>query len=272
MKQALEALDPRGASEELIEIALYQGVAPLRGVQMLLHSHGTCSTITALDQQFHQLNASVRAQCAAELVKRLYEDLCYTLQSEIERKQGLTPPGQSLRELIAGRDWLFDDGNYHIDVSHLHAVIRFARSLDLNSPELPLAIQLAEYGMKLAQQYQYAGEAPFVEFYPAHREFLRVLANQNREAGLDYFRKKLSDDTSDLDSAATAYILLDLYLRLDRKEDALAVAEKYLVNVPEQMGFSFVDFCEQIGRYDVLQRVARDRGDLLAYATALTAT
>ena len=129
IKDAIEKLDAKSEySEEAIDIALYQGIAPVKGLEMMLNSHGTCSSITALDQQFMRLEAGARTQCAALLVKRLYDDVSQTIQHEVERKQGLAAPGQTLRELIAGRDWLFADNNYHIDVSHLHSVIRFSRA------------------------------------------------------------------------------------------------------------------------------------------------
>ncbi len=270
IKDAIDKLDAKADySEEAIDIALYQGISPVKGLEMMLNSHGTCSSITALDQQFLRLEPEARAQCAALLVKRLYEDVSQTIQHEVERKQGLAAPGQTLRELIAGRDWLFADANYHIDVSHLHSVIRFSRSLSATAPELPLAIQLAEYGSKLAEQYQYAGDPPFEDFYPAHAQFLKALANINRDAALTYFREKLRPDTNDPDSQLAAFGYVDLLTRLDRMEEALDVAAKYLSQASEQTGFSFADLCAEAGRYDLLTKVSRDKGDLLTFTAAI---
>lgn len=270
IKEAIDKLDSRAdASEEVIDIALYQGISPVKGLEMMLNSHGTCSSITALDQQFLRLEPVARTQCAALLVKRLYDDLTLTLQHEVERKHGMAAPGQSLRELIAGRDWLFADANYHIDVSHLHSVVRFSRALSADAPELQLAIQLAEYGSKLAEQYQYAGDPPFDDFYPAHAQFLKALANNNRDAALAYFREKLRDDPSDPDNQLAAFAYVDLLSRLDRMDEALDVAAKYLCNTSEQTGFSFSDLCAEVGRYDLLATTAREKGDLLTFTAAL---
>ena len=85
---------------------------------------------------------------------------------------------------MAGREWLLANDSYHIDVSHLNAVVRFARALDRECPELDLALQLAEYGARLAPQYQYAGTPPFEEFYPAHIRFLGALLGRDIEGGL----------------------------------------------------------------------------------------
>jgi hypothetical protein len=268
--QALEALDPQAShEEELIDIALYQGVAPVKGLQLMLASHGTCSSITALDQQFSQFSPDVRMKCAAVLARRLYDDLCQTLQHEVERKQGLTPPGQSLRELIGGRDWLFADDNYHVDVSHLHAVVRFSRSLDESSPELKLALQLAEYGSKLAPHYQYAGDPPFQEFYPAHIQYFKAVSGEGREAALAYFREKLGSDVNDPDTQLAALGLLDLLTRLGHLQEALDLAAKYLVGAQDRFGFSFADLCQRAGRFDTLLEVAREKGDLITYTAAL---
>lgn len=270
MRQAIEKLDPKtDYSEEVIDIALYQGVSPVKGLEMMLQSHGTCSSITALDQLFMKLEPAARVSCAGLLVKRIYSDLTETCQHEVERKQGLAAPGQTLRELIAGRDWLFADGNYHIDVSHLHSVVRFSRSMNPESPELKQAIQLAEYGSKLAQQYQYAGDPPFDDYYPAHIQFLKALANVNRESAITYFREKLKSDVTDPEGQLAAFALVDLLTRLDMMNDALEIATKYLSNVQEQLGFSLADLCAEAKRYDLLKQVAKEKGDLLVYAAAM---
>jgi hypothetical protein len=271
MRKAIEKLDPKADStEEVIDIALYQGVSPIKGLEMMLQSHGTCSSITALDQLFMKLDPAARVACAGLLVKRIYNDLTETCQHEVERKQGMAAPGQTLRELIAGRDWLFADANYHIDVSHLHSVVRFSRSLTPGAPELKQAIQLAEYGSKLAEQYQYAGDPPFEDYYVAHGHFLKALANVNRETALAYFREKLKPDAAENpDNQLVAFAYVDLLTRLDLMDEALDVATKYLSNVQEQLGFSLADLCAEAKRYDLLKQVARDKGDLLTFTAAL---
>ena len=268
--QAIEALDAHSPPpEDIIDIALYQGVAPVKGLQLMLSSHGTCSSITALDQQFMQLSDEARQTCAALLVRRLHDDLTQTLQMEVSRKQPMTPPGQSLRELMLGRDWLFADDNYHIDVSHLHSVVRFARSLKEGTPELKQAIDLAEYGSRLAPQYQYAGDPPFEDYYPAHIHYFKVIGNTARDAGLDYFRQKLGADAADPDNQLAALGLVELLTKIGRYDEAIDVAAKYLKSAQEQFGFSFMDLCQQAGRYDALRQIAREKGDLISYTAAL---
>src|SRR5436190_23529267 len=168
-----------------------------------------------------------RRQGAQALVRRLYDDLRENVQHDVLRRQPMNPPGQNLRELIGGREWLFADDSYHIDVSHLNSVVRFARFLDAGSPELEQALQLAQYGSRLAQQYQYAGNPPFDDFYPAHIRFFKVLLDVERDPSLDYFRAKIGDDPAETDNQLTAYVVVDLLLRIGRQNEALELASKY---------------------------------------------
>jgi hypothetical protein len=273
VRDAIEAIDIRNeldeATEDVIQVALYEGANPVKGLEIMLRTHGTCNTITTLDQQMHLLSPADRHRAATLLVRNLYDDLKHTLQRDVERRLALVPPAETVRELIAGRDWLFEEGNYHIDVSHLNAVVRFARSLEVGSPELKKAIELAEYGSHLAPQFQYAGDPPFDDFYPAHVQFFRILDGDNRDAALGYFRDKLTAEPDAEDRQLIAYVLVDLLLRVDRLDEALEVAEQHLQNIPDSAGFSFAQLCQQAGRMDALRRVARAKGDLVSYTAAL---
>ena len=157
----------------------------------------------------------------------------------------------------------------HIDVSHLHSTVRFARSLSPENAELKLALDLAEYGSQLSEQFQYAGEAPFVEFYPAHIQFFKFLLNDNRETAQAYFQQQLDREPDASDQALIAYVMVDLMARTNQLEQALPLAEKYLVKADPDFAAAFAELCQQAGRFDVLMRSAEDRGDLLTYATAL---
>jgi hypothetical protein len=266
------AIPAEGASqesEEMIDLALFKGLAPAKGVELMLRTHGTCSTITSLDQQFHNLKAEDRAACAAILVRSLHADLLHSVQHDVSKRMPFAPPVKTLRELIAGREWLFADNNYHIDVSHLNATVRFARALALETPELALALDLTEYGAHLSPQFQYAGDPPFDDFYPAHREFFRFLANDGRDEALAYFRRKLEQEPEDANKPIIAYVLVDLLVRVKRYDEALPLAEQYLLPADENFADSFAEMCREAGRYDALLRTAERRGDLVGYAAAV---
>ena len=71
------------------------------------------------------------------------------------------------------------------------------------------------------------------------------------------------------DQQMIAYVLVDLLLRVERSDEALELAEEFLKDVDEQVGFSFPDLCREVGRLDVLCRVSRDQGDLVGFTAAL---
>ncbi len=261
--------EPGDETEELIQVALFEGANPTKGVEWMLKTHGTCSTITSLEQQMARLPADDRKRCAAILVKHLYTDLTESVNADVQRRMALSPRTDSLREAIAGRDWLFQEGNYHIDVSHLNAVVRFARFLDKSCPELKLAIELSEYGSHLDPQFQYPSDPPFGEFYPAHRHFFLALAGEKVDESLAYFKEKLNAEPDDGDNQLIAYVLVDLTSRIGRWDDAVQLAEQHLLNLEESSSFSFSELCRDAGRMDVLQRVAQSKNDLVTFTAAL---
>ena len=269
VKAAIEALHPSRVDDEVMHIALFEGVAPVRGTKMMLAAHGTCSTITSLDQQLSNLPPDARRGCAALLVAELYRQLRDNLEHEVRRRNPLLEPGLSIRELIAGRDEVFAEDAYHIDVSHLNAVVRFARSLDRDSPELKQAVQLAQYGSRLSAQYQYAGSPPFDEFYPAHLHYLRILLGENVDEGLTYFRGKVGPETDDPNNQLAAFVLVDLLQRVGRNDETLDVACRYLAKSADEFGLSIAELCASSGKFDRLKQVAREQNDLIAYTAAL---
>lgn len=273
VREALERLDSADALgdqlDAVLQIALYEGANPVKGLELLLQSHGTCNTITAMDQAAPQLKPEDRKRAAALLVREIYKDLRETLNRDVQSRLAGTPPADSVRELIADRDFLFAEGNYHIDVSHLNSVVRFARFLDGDSPELRKAIELAEYGSRLSPQLQYPGDAPFDDFYPAHVHYFKALAGEDVDEALGYFRHKLKTEPDEQDRPMIAYVIVDLLVRLNRLDDAVAIAEEHLKQVDESSGFSLAQLCQEAGRMDVLRRVSREKGDLVRYTAAL---
>lgn len=273
VREALDRIDPQQeageTTDDLINIALYEGAHPVKGLEIMLRVNGTCNTITAMDQHLAHLEPADRRQAAALLVRELYADLCHTVRQEVEQKLTGVSPGETLRELLAGRDWLFENDNYHIDVSHLHAVVRFARFLEPGDEELDLAIQLAEYGSHLAPQFQYPGDPPFDDFYPAHVHYFQVLADDHRDEAIAYFRAKIEEEPDEDDKPMIAYVLVDLLMRIGRYAEALETAQTYLADIEDPEGFSFARLCEQAGRLDTLRECAREKGDVVTFTAAL---
>jgi hypothetical protein len=244
-------------------------VHPVKGVQMLLRTHGMCNTITSLDQAMPSLSAEQRRECAKVMIRELYGELTETVRRHVQQRIPTIEPQAGLRELVKGRDWLFEGGNYHTDVSHLNSVVRFARSLDGSDEELGLALALCEYGRQLDEPLRYPGEPPFEDFYEAHRQFFRIMADQDREVGLDYFRRKLADEPDEQDKPLLAYVLVDLLMRSGRLEEAVEVASTYLANLGDNVGFSLAELCIEAGQFERLKQITRDKDDLVGYTSAL---
>lgn len=257
--------------QELANIALFEGAHPRKGVEMLLALVGTCSTITSLDQALPQMSPKDRSECAETMVRSLHADLMRSVTADVEQRAPLLRPAKTLNELLVGRDELFQGGNYHVDVSHLSSVVRFARSIEPPSDALSLAIDLCDYGRQLDPTLQYGSEPPFDTFYPAHRHFLAALdASSNGEAGpIDaaeaYFREKLAAEPDVPDQRLIAYVLTDLLVRCGRAESAVALASEHLADAQAETGFSFAELCQNTGQLDKLAEYSQERGDVLGY-------
>jgi len=262
-------LDDYEQLERILRIALYEGVNPEKGIRMMLRAHGTCSTITALDQALPRMSPVQRSRCASIMVEHLHQELCDSVRRHVEQRIPMLPPNLSLPQLIQGRDWLFEGGNYHIDVSHLNSVVRFARSIEAPADALSLAAELAYYGTQLDPQFQYGGEPPFSDFYPSHLQFLNVLLGRNEEEGFQYFRDQLAAEPDEQDKPILAYVLVDLLMRRDRLDEAVDVAATYLSNLGDDVNISFEELCVKAHRLDVLKSVRREQGNPVGFTAAL---
>ena len=154
-------------------------------------------------------------------------------------------------------------------MSHLGAVVRFARFLTPESPNLAKAIELCEYGRRLSSQFQYPSDPPFDDYYAAHLHFFKVLEDSDRQKSLDYFRERLAAATETDDRRLIAYVLVDLLVRIGTLEDAALVASEHLRDLDESSGFSFAQLCEEAGRLDLFRDAAREKGDLIGFTSAL---
>jgi tetratricopeptide (TPR) repeat protein len=272
VRQAIEKIaiprEPNEELDEVLNVALYEGAHIARGLEILLKTHGTCNTVTAFSQVQQQMSLEERRTAAAMMVRNIYDDLRSTLKRDVESRHPVLDPNASIRDLIRGRDWLFTDGNYHIDVSHLHSTVGFARALHREDPELQQAIELCEYGAMLSGPLQYPGDVPFDEYYKAHRHFLGALAGENVDEALAYFQKRLEDEPDAPDQQLIAFVLLDLAQRVGRTDSVLEKAAPFVGRMEDPNGFSFSSLCVELGRVDVLEKTATDNDDVIGYVTA----
>ncbi|HEV3119345.1 MAG TPA: hypothetical protein VGY58_19980 [Gemmataceae bacterium] len=273
VKEALEHYQFKEEEDPqpIIEIAYHHGVHPRKGFDWILERYGICSSITMVSgQQFPE--PEVRAYCIQGLIRSLYEQLRQRLADEVAHHEGAAPEAQSVRELMAGREWLFVDDFYHVDVSHLGSVVQMSIHLS-PCPELNLARELCEYGQRLSPRFQSAGDPPFENQYRDYRVYLAVLAGDNVDEGIAHFRAKV--ETADPETIGTypAEVLVNLLVRINRPNEALAIARRHLAGSDNRSPScpSISELCRQTNDYRTLAEVAREQGDPVHFIAGLLA-
>jgi tetratricopeptide (TPR) repeat protein len=275
IRHALDAYEPKEDEDiqTLVQIAFYEGVHPRKGFDWILQRFGICNAITTLSSQEFSHSPEDRQYCLQALVRALYAELRERLVAEIERHEGRSPAETTLRALIADRKWLFGDDCYHIDLSHLSSVVQMSMHL-LPCPELAMARELCEYGQRLSGRFVNPGDPPFEDLYRAMGIYLAILAGDNVEEGLDYFRRQAEQADPETIGTYPAQVLVNLLLRLERPTEALAVARKYLAAVDNRPLScpSIAELCRKAGDYRTLAEVAREQGDPVHFLAGLLAS
>jgi len=267
IREALEKLDPsEEQADALIDIAYSQGVHPARGFEWILERHGTCRAITTFH---HYPDPDSKEAGAALLLDHLYGELTANIRRAVEQVEGKPCEQHSLLELMEGREWLFEGGNYYLDSSHVSSVVQM--SLDWRDPKLlRKVLELTEYGRRLNEMYQFKGDPPFDNVYEDIAVWQRAMLGENVDEAVEHFRAKLTPEP-DPWGDATGQALVRLLLELERYDEAIDVAVERLsdqdparLNVP-----SAAEICQLAGRHDRLAELAEQKGDLLTYAAAL---
>jgi hypothetical protein len=262
---AIEKLDASGDQVDgVLQIALDERVHPRKGFELLLARYGICRAITFFEQY---PDPETREECAILLVGGLHRELVESLRRAIEQREGAAPDGDSVPALISGRDWLFGDLDAYVDTSHVISVIRFALDLK-DAAALRLALELCSYGSHLSPQFKYRVDPPFDDVYVDHALYLRALVGDGVDDSIEHFRKKISPDDV---NAAPAQVLVALLARLERYRDAIQVSVDHLSQLgPDQLVCPPVlQLCQMAGDYALMQKLARERGDLIGFATAV---
>jgi hypothetical protein len=259
---------------QIIEVAFNHGASPRRGFELILEHYGTCPAISAFEQ-LPPNDAGLRAYCAERLIGRLHRDLVANLRSEIAARGQLVPPeGTSIPALLNGREWLFGDEAYHVDTSHLSAVVRFS-ALVTDPRFQTLAVDLCEYGKRLSPRLQFEGAAPFQNVFEDHRVYLNALLGHDVEAAVAHFRAKLDDDSEGLGSDPTlpAQVFVNLLVQLERFDDAIDVAAEHFAGRPDSTLScpSAAALCLRAGKPERLAQIARDQDNLVDFTAALLA-
>ena len=271
-------LTDKEETQQVIEIAFHHGVHPKKGFDWLLERYGICSAITTVgNQEF--AHPDIRVYCIGGLVRALYEQLRERLVEDVARREERTSETDrnsllrlSAKELMAGRDWLFDEESYHVDVSHLGSVVQMSVHLP-PGPELDKARELCAYGLRLSHRFQYAGEPPFENQYRDYGIYLDVLAGERVEEGIAHFRAKAENADPETVGTFPAEVLVNLLVRLNRPVEALAIARRFLAKTENTRPScpTIAELCREVNDYQTLAAVAREQGDPVHFLAGLLA-
>ncbi len=255
----------------IVDVAFHQGVAPIKGIDWILQRFGMCSAITVMGTDL-PFTPDVRAACTKKLIRALRHELMERLKAEIQRVQNFTPSGNTVAELIEGRDWLFSDEFYHIDLSHLNSVVQMSTQLD-KCDELAITRDLCKYGLKLSPKFRYQSEPPFDDQYADYDRYLAILMGEDVEANLAHFRAKVDANPPQEAGTFPTEIYVNLLMRLGRTEEALEAVRKYLTPLGEVRLScpNLVELVQKTKRYDVLAEVAKEQGNAVNYLAGLIA-
>jgi len=273
IRDAIEKHQP-GEDEDvqgLIDVAFNQGVHPHKGFDLILDRYGICNAITTVSNFDPGPNQEPRQYAIRRLIRSLHEQLIERLRLAIEQQQGFAPAGKTIQELIEGRDWLFADDMYFTDTSHLSSVVQMSVELDTRD-ELLLARELCAYGKKLSPTLQYPGSPPFENLYQDVDVFLSILLGEQVDEGIEYFRAKITSDPDGPELFA-AEVLVRLLVRLNRLDDALALARQYFATVDDrQLSCPGVfELAQRTRNYQALSDAARERQDPVHFLAGLIA-
>lgn len=268
MRRWLErAVPDEESADQLIALALHEGVDPERGFAWLLAQRGTCNAITELEGVCGSLPVKDQAACATVLVRHLYDELLGNLRGHLERLEPNASREGSISELLARHPKLLDEGGYHIDTSHLATTVRFARLL--TEPNLVRkSIELADYGSRLAKDLQYPDSPPFEDTYPAHLLLFHATLGEGTDEALEYFREQAQTVEAEEYGTSAIETYLILLQRLGRFVQAL---DEYSELVPTDCPLSpyaptLLRLAESCGRWDRYLEICQQRDDVVGFA------
>jgi len=256
-------------SEDVIDIALNEGLSPRLGFELMLNNYGLCNAITTFDQQMLGRPKDQRREVVQLLVRFIHAELMHALRGDVRQQQGSEPTETTLADLVRDRDWLFENDNYHVDATHLQSVVRFAVMLD--DPEsLRLARDLTEYGRRLGTAYQYPGRAPFEDTYVQHALFFSALLGEQVDEAVAYFKSQ-ADAAVEEEDVNPIEVYVSLLARLGRTAEAIDETARLLKpgKRSSDLAPSLQELAQTSGDYDRLMKVSRARGDLLGFAAGL---
>jgi hypothetical protein len=263
---AIETVEPGDNTDPIIEIAFQEGVHPAKGLELILKKYGICQALSALGMAVVEKD---REKCIGLLARDIHREIVERIGKAIEQEEGARPDAPSIAELAAGRDWLFGEYSSYVDTSHLVSILQYCP--EVSDPELlRLFHDFCEYGKRLSLQFRVQGQPPFEDVYADYGHYTQALLGTDVETHLYHFRQKLADSDPERVGTLHAQLLVKLLVRLNRYEEAMAIALAHFPDAPpNQLNCpSAMDLCHMAKEFGRMKELARERGDLLSYAAA----
>lgn len=264
--------------QEIVHVALWEGVDPALGIRLVIESQGTCNSITAYEQAVARLPAARQEAAATVLVDHLYQEVFTTLAADLERRALVSADqvaaAPSIVALLEAAGGLKNDPSFHVDVSHLQSVLRFAR-VCTERATLEKAWELAVYACRLPEEVTYPGEPPFENVGEASRLFYAALLGRDTEEALAFFRQAASPEQVQPGDALPADTLTYLLWKLDRPAEAVQAAlarpsNSDMPSIFQAAGMlpSLVELAIKGDAVDALRDACRERGDEITFAAS----
>ena len=270
--------------QEVIHVALWEGVDPSLGLTLLLARNGTCNAITAYEQAISRLPFLKQQPAARVLVDHLHREVLAALAGDSIRR-GVLPqadstsaqshPNTSIVAMMEAAGGMDGDQAIHVDVSHLQSVLRIAR-VCTDTDTVDKAWELACYGCRLPTDATYPGEPPFENVAAASRLFFNAQRGHDIREAIAFFRSAAVTAQVAESGTLPADTLVLLLWRLNRPAEALHAAlqrpqDEAMASTMQASGLlpSLVELAAAGNAWDALREACRLRGDEITFAATL---
>jgi len=270
----LEKLRAIKANEEnldqLLGLLLHEGLDPAAGYAMVLEHYGTCNAITTIQQTMYGRPREQRQATGRLLVAHVHNELLENVKAHVQREENALPEQNRLVAIMGKHDYLFADGAYHIDTSHLSSTIQIATELT-DSESLELALDMARYGEKLDAGLRYPGDPPFEDLYPTSAKFFAAQLGQEVDQALAYFKERAEKTDAHQEGTLAIETYIDLLSRVGKPDEALqATVELIPRGIPTTgRAPSIYDLSEQMNSFDRHRELCAEHNDLLGFVISL---
>jgi len=281
--QILDDEETAARLQEIVHVALWEGIDPALGIDLVIRTQGTCNSITAYEQAVSRLPAHRQAPAAGVLVHHLHHEVASALVADLtQRGAAVAAADTAVASIIPLLDLLRngggeDDASIHVDVSHLQSVLRIARVC--TEPDVIRdAWELACYACRLPAEVVYPGEPPFEDVGESSRMFFGAQLGRDVDRAIGFFRRSAARARLEESGTLPSDTLVLLLTRLGRPSEALHAAlerpaEGAMPSTMLASGMlpSLVELATAADSWNELLAACQERGDEITFAATLAA-